>query len=122
MAGRDEGGAAVERPLRRQQLAVVEAAVAGDDDHVRLPGRFALEQGRPRRRHHLLQRRGADHEGGAAARRLAGQSRRHHPGGDDLLLADLDPQVPQSLRVGGRGPARVVGDEDDPLAVRQQPL
>jgi putative ABC transport system ATP-binding protein len=116
--GGDEGGTGVERPLRRQQLVVVEAAVAGDDDRVRLPGAF--EQGRPCRRDHLLQRRRPDHQRAAATRRLARQPRRDHSGGDHPGLLDLDPQLAQSLRVGGRRFPRVVGDEDDPFVTLEQ--
>ena len=85
----------VERPLRRQQLLVVEVAVAGDDDRVGLSAVLALEQLEPGRRDHLLQRRGADHEGAAAlARGFAGEPGGDHPGGDDLLRRRPRPPAP----------------------------
>ena len=94
-----QGGAAVERQLRGQQLLVVEAAVAGDDDDAGAAPGLALEHGRAGLGDHLLQRRRPDHEGAAAVRRLAGEPRDDHPGGDDPLRPDLDPEAAQPLRV-----------------------
>ena len=113
----------VERPLRGQQLLVVEAAVAGDDDHAR-----PRAPPRPRARvtpvggDHLLQRRAADHEGAAARARRPRAARRAAtmPAVTICSSPTSTPSSAQPLRVGGRELGRVVGDEDDPLARLEQ--
>ena len=96
--------------------------MAGDDDHAGLAPGLALEQ-RSTPAAATISFSGArpitkalpSGPGG-----LAGEAGGDHAGGDDLLLVDLDAQLPQPLRVGGRELGRVVGDEDDPLARREQ--
>ena len=113
----NSGRARLQGEGRGQQLLVVEAAMAGDEDRVDAARGLAVERVEPGVGRRPLEGLGADHEGGGAdAHALGGERRRRHPRGDDPPLLGLDPELAQALGVDARVAARVVGDEDDLLA------
>jgi N-acyl-D-aspartate/D-glutamate deacylase len=99
VAGGDEGGAGVERQLRRQQLLVVETRMARDDDDVGRARRLTVHKRRSGLGHHLLQRRGADDEGAATPARRFGLERKGAiEVGRDADLVLFDPAARRTIR------------------------
>ena len=105
---REQRRPALQRQGRGQQLLVVEAAVAGDED--RLGASRAASpssSSRPAAATVVLERRGADHEGASPRARPLGRERGgRHPGGDDPLLGGRHPGLAQPLGVGRPAGAR----------------
>ena len=121
-ARREQRRAGLQGERRGQQLVVVEATVAGGE-HDGGPARgFAVERlaGRRRRRGSWKAAAPITKAPAPSPARSAARRRGDHAGGDDLLLRAGTPMLAQPLGVRRRRPARVVGDEDDRLAVLEQ--